>query len=86
MSEWKAIVETIVEQARIVLDMPDLSPDEDFLAAGLDSVLAVELADRVTEAIGVDIPVAFLYTHPTAGHLAELATEMSGEDGDVRGA
>lgn len=68
-----------------MLENPRLSPDEGFFDAGLDSVLAVELSDGLATALGVEFPVAFLYTHSTAEDLAQLVRELMEEVGGGRG-
>jgi len=73
-----ALVDVIIAQARVTLDNPQLMPTDDFFEVGGDSILAVEMIDRLTDTIGVEIPIAFLYTYPTAAELAEVVAEVHG--------
>jgi acyl carrier protein len=80
----EALVRVILGHARAALDNPDLRSEDDFFEAGGDSILAVEMMDRLSETIGADIPVAFLYTYPTAEDMAGVVDEMHGnQDGTV---
>jgi acyl carrier protein len=80
----EALVEMILVHVRAILDNPRLSPSDDFFEVGGDSILAVELIDRLSELIGAEIPVAFLYTYPTAEEMAEVVEEVHGKpDGTV---
>lgn len=82
-SDQNSVVDAILAAARAVLESPRLLPDDNFFDAGLDSVLAVELADQLTGTIGTEFPVAFLYAHPTAVEVAELARDLSGDQDDA---
>jgi acyl carrier protein len=74
-----ALVGVILAQARAVLDNPELLSDDNFFDAGGDSILAVDMADRLSEMIGSEVPVAFVYTFPTAADMAEVVAEEYGE-------
>ncbi|MEU9336960.1 type I polyketide synthase [Streptomyces sp. NPDC048290] len=60
-----------------VLGLPsgqDVEPDRTFKALGLDSLGAVEFADRLSRAHGTDLPPTLVYDHPTP---LALATHLS---------
>ncbi len=47
-----------------------LAADDDFFARGGDSITAVQIAWRVHESLGIDLPLTALYEAPTAARLA----------------
>jgi acyl carrier protein len=57
---------------RQVLDNPGIEPDDDFFAVGGDSVQALMALSIIEEVIGAEIPVAFVFTYPTAAELAQM--------------
>ncbi len=52
---------------REILGEPGVGVDDDFFERGGDSLRAVELALRVSERLGLEIPVAMLYDHTSVG-------------------
>lgn len=54
------------------LDVAEIGAEEDFFAAGGNSLLAVELMLRVQEAFGRDPGLGALFEHPTVARLAVL--------------
>ena len=48
----------------------------EFFAVGFDSVTAVELRDRISAAIGLELPASLLVDHPTVSGLAEYVREL----------
>ncbi|MEV5976635.1 SDR family NAD(P)-dependent oxidoreductase [Streptomyces sp. NPDC052114] len=48
-----------------------LREDVGFLDLGLDSIMAVDLAERLTQAFGTDVVVADVFDHPTVDELAD---------------
>ncbi|GAA3463299.1 acyl transferase domain-containing protein/NAD(P)-dependent dehydrogenase (short-subunit alcohol dehydrogenase family)/acyl carrier protein [Saccharothrix longispora] len=49
-----------------------LDPEKAFSDLGFDSLAAVELHARLTEATGLDLPVTVAFDHPTPGAVARL--------------
>ncbi|NOK01767.1 MULTISPECIES: MupA/Atu3671 family FMN-dependent luciferase-like monooxygenase [Myxococcus] len=60
-----------VEAARVLRTAPaSLAPETSLASLGLDSLMALELHGRLEEELGVSLPVAFLWQHPTLGAAA----------------
>ncbi|WP_253209349.1 type I polyketide synthase, partial [Streptomyces niphimycinicus] len=86
------------EQERILLDMVQqetarvlghsaaatLDPDVLFTEIGLDSLMAVELRDRLAKRTALRLPPSFVFDHPTLRMLArELRDELEKADADA---
>ncbi|HEX8051774.1 MAG TPA: type I polyketide synthase, partial [Thermoleophilaceae bacterium] len=74
--EWKAIVLEVVQtHAAGVLghSSPDtIDPQRAFKELGFDSLGAVELRNRLTQATGVKLPTTLIFDHPTPAAVADL--------------
>ena len=69
-----AVRRALAEALREPLD--SLDDRQDFAALGIDSILGVDLMARLSARLGVPVPVAALFDHPTPAALAaHLATE-----------
>ena len=68
-----------------VLGVPDLDRDEDFFAAGGDSLRAFQLLSRITEVTGVAVPFAQFRATPYVAGIADLVKREHGR-GDADGA
>lgn len=76
------------ELAAIVLDAwqralrnSNLAADEDFFAAGGDSLLADEVTLEVAAATGIELPLVTLFMNPTATEFADALIELAGIGG-----
>jgi acyl carrier protein len=59
------------------LGVPPASLDEDFFAAGGHSLVATELAVRLSQALGIDVPLTMVFDCPTVrGQTAWLAEHV----------
>ncbi|MEV0878953.1 SDR family NAD(P)-dependent oxidoreductase [Micromonospora echinofusca] len=79
---WLDVVRT---QAAEALGRPrgDVTPDGAFADLGFDSLTALELADRLSEASGLQLSGTLAFDYPNPQALAEyLATQVDGPDAD----
>ncbi|MFJ9615939.1 type I polyketide synthase [Streptomyces noursei] len=83
----RALVEAVRAEASATLghDTPDAIPaGRAFRDVGFDSVTAVELRNRLRTALGLPLPAALVFDHPTptalAGHLGALLFGTAPED------
>lgn len=65
MSQQGILLKLVQELAANVLGQ-NISPDQPFMAAGLDSLGALELRDRIAEAVDVVLPSTLLFDYPNA--------------------
>jgi acyl transferase domain-containing protein len=68
---------------REVLGVTMLGPDDDFLALGGDSLIAVRIASRLRQRLGCDVPPSALFQGGTVAGLARLLAAMNAADGRV---
>ncbi|MCB1058204.1 MAG: hypothetical protein KDD11_22120, partial [Acidobacteria bacterium] len=62
----------LVELFRELLDNGSAGPDSDFFSLGGTSLSAVRMVARIRRDLGVSLPVATLFSHPTPAALAVL--------------
>ena len=62
-----------------VLHVPQVAADANFFDVGGDSLKAMEVIARVSEAMQVDLPLIAFFEDPTIAHLAEVVYELTAE-------
>ena len=79
-SERRATAVSFVQQlVQQLADRPELpDPDEAFLDAGLDSLMIVELRDRLQVEVGphVELPATMVFDHPTLRDFASFLADV----------
>ncbi|EDM73625.1 modular polyketide synthase, partial [Plesiocystis pacifica SIR-1] len=74
----EALLALVLEHTAGVLAFPDpgaLDPRSSFAALGLDSVMAVELRERLSRATGTRLPATLAYDHPSPRQVCALLVE-----------
>jgi aryl carrier-like protein len=61
----------VLSLARDLLERADVSMEDDFFAAGGDSMLAMHLVGRLARETGLRLRVTLLFAHPVLGEFAE---------------
>jgi len=80
----EVLMEGLREVAGRVLGAPgdEVDPTVPLTELGLDSLMAVEMRNRLAAALGRTLPATLLFNHPTLEALAELLIEPFAEDSE----
>lgn len=73
-----AIARAVRDEVAAILELPtagDVDPARNFFAAGMDSLMAVELKSRLERAVLPSLPPNLTFSHPSANALVEYLTE-----------
>ena len=62
-----------------VLRVPQVARGDNFFDIGGDSLKAMEVISRVSEAMQVDLPLIAFFEDPTVAHLAKVVNELAAE-------
>jgi acyl transferase domain-containing protein/aryl carrier-like protein len=88
VAQERALRELVLTQAADVLGHPrgsSIEPTLTFNEIGFDSLIAIELRNRLSSMVGVKLPTTVLFDYPTAAALIDyLLTEMRGKDLSLR--
>jgi acyl carrier protein len=86
MFETTAELDTVKAIWRDLLAVPEVSDDDDFFLLGGHSLLVLELAERVYDASGVQVPLRLFFDSPTPAALAAYVVEQRGDSTTSGGA
>ena len=67
ITDLTGLITTIYREA---LADATLGPDGDFFEAGGDSLAAVQIAARLREERGIEVPLALVFSYPSPAELA----------------
>jgi acyl transferase domain-containing protein/acyl carrier protein/NADP-dependent 3-hydroxy acid dehydrogenase YdfG len=70
----RAVLDVVSREAAAVLRLGSVPPERPLQELGLDSLMAVELRNRLAAASGAPLPATLLFEHPTAAELARFLT------------
>ncbi|GAA2695426.1 phosphopantetheine-binding protein [Nonomuraea recticatena] len=73
------VYESLTADWALVLGRDLSGPDDDFFEAGGHSLAAIQLVARIRARYGIEVPVACVFTHSTAGGLAEEIARLLAE-------
>ncbi len=78
--EINRTIETLTKIWQDVLHLDSVRPDDDFFEVGGHSLLAAQLFDQIGKQLGVNLPLATLFTATTIEQLAELIRKEKPKD------
>jgi acyl-CoA synthetase (AMP-forming)/AMP-acid ligase II/thioesterase domain-containing protein/acyl carrier protein len=77
-SEASAHQEKLLQIWKEVLNIPTVSPDDDFFRCGGNSLAAIELLIKIQRAFHLALPPDTIYVHPTIRQLGGMISEKTG--------
>ena len=75
----ESIQSTLLEEVRALTNLTDLNPDTPLMEAGVDSMAALELRNRIEEVVGVRLSNEDLLAHSDELTIAHLANAIERE-------
>ena len=70
--------ETLLHLWKDILDLPDISPDDDFFLCGGNSLTAIELLIRIQREYHINLPPDTIYRYPTIKGQVALLRKKAG--------
>lgn len=70
----------VLTHMRAALDNPEFGAEDDFFTHGGDSILAVQVVTDLERVTGRMLPIAYVYTSPTAAELGAILAEIFASD------
>ncbi|MFV2013560.1 MULTISPECIES: non-ribosomal peptide synthetase [unclassified Micromonospora] len=76
------VEETLAEIWRQVLHLDCVGVDDNFFRVGGDSLKAITTVDRIRTMLGIEVPLAVLFQHPTIAELALAVRDLACTNGN----
>ena len=73
-------IDLVLTHMRAALDDPAFGAEDDFFIHGGDSILAVQVVTDLERATGRMLPIAYVYSSPTAAELGAIFAEVFAAD------
>jgi acyl carrier protein len=69
--------QAIAKVWREIFGIDVIGRNDNFFELGGDSVLGMQLTERLTERLGIELPVVTLFLNPTIREMAEIAARVA---------
>ena len=73
-------IDLVLAHMRAALDDPSFGAEDDFFKRGGDSILAVQVVTDLERVTGRMLPIAYVYSSPTAAELGAIFAEFFAAD------